>query len=261
MTDTATIAPVVETQAAPVVDAPIVDAAPVVTESAPIVVEQSPAPIASTVLGDAFKNAAEEKPAEAADTAPSEITEGQSDEPAPPPSYEQWSIPEGVTLDESQLGEFTNMLGEFESLSKADHAEVQKFGQNLVNYHITEMQKLAESLTQNYAELQRVNLQRALEADLDALRKDPSLGGSGDPKDWQSVQDANRAIRMYGGTPEQQAELGKIMVDAGVANKPALVRLFANIGKATHEGRPLPARAPSTPQAVSKLQKFYGSAK
>src|SRR4051812_38285923 len=102
ITPTAPVEPVQAVVAAP---APIV--APV-AETPPAAVVEAPKAPETTLLGEALKPVepvvapvTESPPVEAKGT-----EGGQSDEPAPPPKYEPFTLPEGVTFKEERMGEF-----------------------------------------------------------------------------------------------------------------------------------------------------------
>lgn len=242
------VAPVAAPAPTPVVQ-PVVEAAPVVApvEAAPAPVIETPAPEPTTVMGDALKPAPVE-PTPVPEAAP--IPEGQTADPAPPPVFDAFALPAGLTFKEGRIGEFTNLLGSFETETKADHAKVQALGQQLLDRHVAEMQgALAEA-------------QRATAAERDArftgwkdqFLQDPEIGGNR----WQTTIDSAREfIRTHGGTEAQQAEFRAVMDETGVGNHPAFIRLLANAGVRMSEGRPLagvlPASAPLT-----RTQKLYG---
>lgn len=174
----------------------------------------------------------------------------QSDEPAPLPSYEPFTLPEGLTLEQEKLTEFTNKLAEFELNTKADHAEVQKLGQNLVDLYLTEVTQTTERINKYYSDAWEKQTNDWKESFL----KDPEIGGA---RQETTLAAAREFIRTHGGTPEQQAEFRQLMTDTGVGNHPAMIRLFANAKLAYSEGKPLNATTPIT-QTLSKVEKRYG---
>jgi hypothetical protein len=262
--ETAPIAPAVEAPAA----APVVETAPVVTPEAPVVTEVVAEPVKTeTVLGAEPPKAAEpvvEKPAEEKKVEIKPVTEGekpleekkaegdQSVEPAPLPAYEEFKLPEGITItDTERLSDFTKTLAEFETVTKADHAEVQKFGQQLVDKHIAAVQKGVERM-------QELNIQAWEKQKSDwkeSFINDPEIGGN---RQETTVSAAREFITTHGGTPEQQTEFRKLMESSGVGNHPAMIRMLANAMKAKAEGSPLPATKPM-PESSSKVTKRYGS--
>lgn len=269
-----TITPVVAPIIAPVavVEAPVAAVTPPsVTQAVTPVTEVAPtapqtvtetAPAATTALGEALDKAAPVVPPVVTETtvtdpnvppveAKTESTEGgQSEEPAPPPEYEPFKAPEGITLQAEKVTEFTKLLADLETKGKADHSLVQEFGQKAVDFHINEVKKVAEDLTklyQNTWERQKVAWKEQFLAD-------PEIGG----KRWQSTVDsALTFVRTHGGTGEQQKEFRNLMESSGLGNHPVMIRILASAGRAMKEGEPLAASKPVQVQK-SKTQTMYG---
>lgn len=221
-------------------------------EAAPVV-----APAETTVLGTPPVVPAPEavKPPEAApvEGAPveGEKKEGdQSAEPAPLPSYDAFTLPEGFTVEQERIETFTKLLGEFETVTKADHAEMQKFGQQLMDRHIAEVQSAVDAVQKSYAE----HWTKTKNEWRDSFMKDPEIGGN---RYETTINSAVEFIHTHGGNEQQQTEFRKLMDDTGLGNHPALIRMFANANAHYQEGRPLPAQSP-IPAPKSKLQAFYG---
>jgi len=273
----ASTAPVVAAPTPTPVTTPTVDAvvvAPVSTEAQPAVVEPTKA---TTILGEAKTSesdnkATEVKPAEGdkpADTKPTDeakkTEEGkapevkpednknegdQSGEPAPLPTYESFILPEGSTLDAERLGEFTKQLAEFELNTKADHAEVQKFGQGLVDMYLSEVQTSIERLNKHYSDAWEKQKNDWKESFI----KDPDIGGN---RQETTVNAALEFIRTHGGNEAQRKEFTQLMDTTGIGNHPAMIRLFANAMQTYSEGKPLPASQPMN-SAKSKVERRYG---
>lgn len=243
--------PVADAVAAPVV-APIADVAPT---PAPVVEPTAPAPVPAddpaptSLLGDALVSPpiAPVEPAPAPETPQAEAPTA---DPAPPPTYEPFQLPDGLTVDAEKIGNFTGLLGEFEGTTKADHAAVQAFGQKLVDYHTAEVQRIIGEVQKSHTS--------QIETQRDEWRKqfvaDPEIGGN---RQNTTVESAVNFIRTHGGSDEQQAELRDLMDKSGVGNHPAMIRLLAKAGMAMSEGRPLAASRPALPPQ-SKTQKLYG---
>lgn len=246
---------------APTVVAPAVEAAP-----APVVEAVAPktadavikAP--DTILGDALNKPVEApKAPEVAKATPEAVveapkvetkTEGQSAEPAPPPVYDPFTLPEGITLDTERVGKFTEIMSELELGGKISHDLVQQFGQKAVDLHISEVKKATEDLTKKYLEVwdkQKLDWK-------DTFLKDPELGGN---RFQTTVDSALTFIRTHGGTPEQQTEFKNLMETSGLGNHPAMIRLLANAGRTMAEGKPLAASKP-VPATKSKVETMYG---
>ena len=175
---------------------------------------------------------------------------GKSDEPAPLPSYEAWTLPEGVSLDEPRIGEFNKVLGDFQNTTKADQAEVQKFGQELVNRHIAGVEETVKRLHESYQQ----SWVKQTEDWKQKFISDPEIGGN---RQATTVAAANEFITTHGGTPEQQKEFRDLMQTTGLGNHPAIIRLLANAKKspAFSAPKPLTAKAPVT--KVPRHQKMY----
>lgn len=240
-TETATITPAAVT--------PLAEAAPVVQPEATLLgaPEKTPTPQADNKTANDNKDAPEAKQPD------SEIkkTEGsQSDEPAPLPTYDAFKLPEGMTLEIERSGEFTKTLGEFERITKADHAEVQKLGQVLIERHAVELKKAIEQ-AQN-ASLDTIKNQR--EEWKQSFIKDPEIGGN---KQETTVNAAREFIKTHGGTETQQKEFRDLMEQTGLGNHPAMIRTLAKAMSNMAEGKPLPATRPMTQK--SKIEKRYGT--
>lgn len=253
-------APAVEAAPAPaVVEAPV---APVIEAAPEVVVE---APKVETVLGEALNTEASktepEKPAAETTEAKTPVEgekpkteevkqEGQSEEPAPPPVYDAFTLPEGFTLDEAQTKQFTDVLAELETTGKIDHALVQQFGQKAVDLHTSLMKQAQEDLTKFY----QTSWDRQKTEWRDTFLKDPEIGGN---RFETTVNEALTFIRTHGGTADQQTEFKNLMETSGLGNHPAMIRLLANAGRVMSEGRPLAATTPVAPPK-SKVSTLYG---
>ena len=259
--------------AVPAVETPVVlSAAAAPVEAAPVIADTPPA--AEPVVKDSLtteKPVVADKPVEAksTDVKPEIKTEpatvsaekpqpegenkekaSQSDEPAPLPSYEPWKFPEDVVIDKAQLAEVNKMFGEFEQMTKADHALVQKFGQQIIDKHISSVQAAINTITEAYQKSWKDQTKNWYESFI----KDPEIGG--DKKDVSAAA-ANEFIRRHGGTPEQQGELYSVLQKTGLGNHPALIRTFAKATVNLAEPKMVPAGTPPA-APTSRKQRFYG---
>lgn len=236
-------------EAAPIADIAPVDIAPmdtVVEAPVPVesvIAEEGKAAESTTVLGEALK--AESKPETEVKEESKETEGSQSDEPAPLPTYDAFTAPEGFPLEGGRVSDIVKVLGEFENSSK-DHAEVQKLGQALIDRHVAAVQNIQELIKQNF-EKTKTDWKNAFVSD-------PEIGGN--RKDT-TVSSALEFIRTHGGTPEQQAEIHELLDNTGTGNHKAMIRLLANANRNLAEGKPLPANKPM-PEAKNKYEKFYG---
>lgn len=243
-------APTEPVQAAPVVEAtPAVAPAPAPVEAvtAPVVapIEAPKEPV--TLLAAEPKVEAVTPPVE---TVGEKNEGGQSDEPAPPPKYENWALPEGVTLGETELGEFTNILSALELEGKADHSVTQQTGQKLVDFHINELRKAVQSVHQANLDSWEATKTEWKESFL----KDPEIGGN---RFQTTVDAAQTFIRTHGGTPDQQTEFRQLMETSGLGNHPAMIRILASAQLAMNEGGIVAATVPPA-APKSKVATFYG---
>lgn len=263
----------VPNSAAPAVEP--ASAAPVVTttpaqepvkpaESAPVSTptpgaEEKPAAEAakpSTILG-AEPPKEEVKPAADADAKPAEAKPGepkkdegsQSADPAPLPTYEEFKLPEGVSLKTELVGGFTKLLGEYETGPK-DHASTQEFGQKLVDQHVALVKEGQEKLHEAYAaswEKQKIDW-------LQEFKDDPEIGGN---RQETTAASANKFISTHGGTEAHQAEFRQLMESTGMGNNKIMIRMLANAAQNMAEGRMTPGTKPIK-ETKNKTQTLYG---
>lgn len=268
VTETAVTASVEATQAASVVEA---TPAPAPVETS---VETAPSPSqeaseAPSLLNSEVEPSApvveevkpveetpEAKPTELApveDTAepkPTDDQGGQTEDPAPPPSFEPFVVPEGVQLDNDKVSKFTEILSDLELKGKVDHALVQAFGQKAVDFHVNELKQTVENLNKLY----QLNWQKTQNEWKESFLKDPELGGA---RANTTLDAANRFIRTHGGTLEQQKEFRELMNKSGLGNHPTMIRILANAARNLREGQPLQAPKPA-PAPKSKTATLYG---
>lgn len=237
--------------AAPSTETPVTSPAPqadpvVVTAPTETPVEVAPeAKKVETLLG------AEKKAEEVAPPAEVKTEEVKIEEKVEPtqvpesPTYEL-KLPEGVQVDEAKFGDFTKMLGEFETTAKVPHEEMQKLGQQMFDRHLEEMQRYNESLTQAWNK-QKNDWK-------DSFLKSPEFANRTDT----AVNAAIDAIGIYGGDVAQQKEFRELMESSGVGNHPAMIRMLSNVMLAKVEPTQLAAPQIASSAKVSKVQKMYG---
>lgn len=179
----------------------------------------------------------------------------QSVEPAQLPTYEPFTLPEGITFDEAKLVDFTKTLGEFQNTTKADQATVQKFGQQLVERHLAEVQNAVQRLTENYS----AQWEKQTNAWFESFKNDPEIGKNKFETTQKLVLDA---VGQYAGNEKQLNEFKSFMNETGVGNNPSIIRLINNMSseieslKTKYESedgvKPLAATKP-----VSQKKGFY----
>jgi len=243
--------PVVETPAAPVVEA-----APAAAET-PAAAE---APTGASLLSEAEGK----KPAEPAEAAKPEGNEGaapakEGDEAAKaaeaeaakpePITFEAFNVPEGLELKDDAVKQFTEILGD-------PNLSAQERGQKLVDMYAAEVKGVHEAYAQ-----QQVDTWRQLnDSWKEELRSDPEIGGN---RVGTTLSIAKAVIEEFGGSKEQQAALLAHVDNNGMGNYAGFVRLLHNIGAAMNvlEDRIVssPSSSPSAPK--SKAERWYGNGK
>ena len=213
----------------------------------PVKVE-TPSPV--EVASQAAPEAVETKPDTAPEGAKPNTEGGQTENPAPPPSYDPWTLPEGVTLEAERAGKFTEILSELETGGKVPHELVQQFGQKAVDFHVAEVNRAVEGINKAYQDA----FEKQKNDWKETVTKDPDLGGN---RLDATIESALSFIRTHGGTPEQQTEFRNLMETTGLGNHPAVIRMFANAGRAMSEGTPLAAAKPALAQNKSKVKTLY----
>ncbi len=202
----------------------------------------------STLLGDDTSSVAKETEVILETKEPA----SQSVEPAPLPTYEAFVLPDTFKADEAKIGDFTNALAEFEIASKADHAEVQKLGQALLDRHVMEVKNQVEALQK----LQNESWENTKNEWRKQFESDPEIGGK---RMETTVNAAREFIRTHGGTPEQQTQIRQMLDITGAGNHPAMIRLLAQAAKSMQEGKPLPANKPVQSQVVPLKKKMFSN--
>jgi len=252
----------VATEAAAPTPSPVVTetvtTAPVAEAAAPIVetVVEAPAetkPAETSLLTPDVKEP-EVKPAEAEKPVEAKNKDAsQSEEPAPLPTYEKFTVPEGVTIEEGKLSEFTNQLAEFERTTKASHEEVQKLGQQLVDRHIAEIQNVLTRQRESY--VQEWNKKKT--AWVESFKADPELGGN---RFETTLREAKEFIKTHGGTQTQQDAFYAALKETGADAHPDIVRFIMNVKNSSTFKTPVQLAAPKpVSESKSKIAKRYGS--
>ncbi len=193
---------------------------------------------------------------------PAEQPQAEQQQPEQPqeiplPTYEAFTMPEGVTLDEKPLGEFTNLLGEYErQLAAPDadrHTATQELGQKLVDLYIAETRANAERYFQN----QRDTWTRTREQWLSDFREDPEIGGN---RQDTTVARCGAVLELYGQRvgPQQEKALRDVMGVTGAGDNPEILRFINWVSSFVVENaRMVPAAAPRAPVFTSRAERMY----
>lgn len=159
-------------------------------------------------------NDAPEQSGEAQADANQDAGDGQEKSDAPqgaPEAYEDFTLPEGMPLDEPSMGEFKTLAKEL-NLS-------QQQAQKLVDLEVARMQAAEKSMIETE--------QKQTEEWVNAVKADPDIGGA---KLESSLKIAKQAVTEFGGE-----EIASLLETTGLGNHPAVIKMFHKIGKAVAE--------------------------
>lgn len=257
----AVVSPVSEATAAPVVVASEVPSS--VADESTALLAAEPKVEASDKPIDAAVPAAEgeKKPDEKSEEKKSEEIK-KDDKPAEdaaPVVYEPFKLPDAYkdnTDAAETVTKFSEILGKLEG-SKREHDDFQKFGQEATDFYINGVNGALEKQQEFYATLHQKNITDRL----DAVRKDPQLGGKNFDK---TSADMIEAVQAYGGNKEQVMQLRKDMQESGMGVSPSLVRFVANMKSALdkYTKEPVSSNITGTKPDIQKrgaIATLYGS--
>lgn len=194
------------------------------------------------------------KPEDAKADAANPEGEAPKPETAPLPVYE-FKLPEGANAENPQFKAFQTKLGEFQNLSKAEQAAVQKFGQEMIDMHLEDVKTIVEN--QNKSAWDWFNNRN--KEWLESAKKDATIGGDNFDR---TVSDASQAVRLYGGTKAQQIETAKLLQETGLENSQVMLRFLSNITKiAAKEATPVSGQNAPTTAKFNPAQALFGGAK
>lgn len=208
-------------------------------------VEGTPQAPKTSLLAEAGKP---ETPAPApSDAAPVVATEAPA-EPAPLPSYDALSLPEGVSLDKTRVGEFDGLMGRFERTANVPHEAAASFRQELTNFYVAEMQRAQQAQYENW--------NRTREGWRSEIKDNPTYGKTRLESTLKDVA----VIRDRFATPQflQMIEF------TGAGDHPGMIETFRNIAQfldehgLLREGRPLATTIKPVPQQQSRSKRRYG---
>lgn len=223
------------------------------TETTQVVEPANPEPKPS-ILSEAE---AKKPEAPAAEAAPESEVKPVEPVAVAAPTYEPFTLPENVTIDDTKLGGFTGLLGEFETKVTADptqaHAAAQEFGQKLLDFYITESQATA----QRQIEAQATNWTRTQEKWASEFREDQEIGKN---RAETSLTRMGGLMDMYGQSagPDRLASLRGILTMTGAGNNLEVLR-FVNwaASRLVERGRPVAAPQARPPVVGSKATRLY----
>lgn len=211
--------------------APAPDVTPATGEHVPTIPATS---LISEEAGKAVEPPKPEVPA-VSETAPAE---------APPAvTWTDFSLPEGVKLEDASLNTFKEVLG--------GELLPQERGQRLIDMHLQEMQRHSQALSDHQVQVWNETQTQWK----DAVKADPELGGN---RFNTTIQTCISAVNRFGGNAQQRAELLQALDFTGAGNNPAIIRLITNMASKLSEGSPVTqSAAPKPPQ--TKEQRRYNA--
>lgn len=263
-TASAALSSPVETVAEPVVET--VEAAPVQTEpTQPSTEDRAPSLLSEAKTDEKTEAKAEPKPEEKAEPKAEVKEEPKAEEPKvevkqeplPPPTYEAFKVPDGVTINDDQFKSITDILADHETRAVTDpsqiHAVMQEMGQKLVDLHVAETQAASE----RYTRFQADNWKRTIEGWRGEFREDPDIGGN---RADTSLARMGGLLEMYGQTAgaERLGKLRDVLTFTGAGDNPEMLR-FVNwaASRLVETSRPVAAIGPRAPVVQSRAQRLY----
>jgi hypothetical protein len=159
-----------------------------------------------------------EEPKPDADKATDPVKEATAElQPPAPVKYEAFKVPDGIKLDDKELGKFTEVLGS----AQVKQEDVQK----LVDLYTAERQRDFETARTE----QREHWNKLNDTWKTDTRKDEKLGGN---RLETSLSMAKAFIEEYGGSKEQVRELMAHLNNNGMGNFIGFIRLAHNAATA-----------------------------
>ena len=195
---------------APVVDTPAV--VPAATDTPAVVPAATDTPVVDPAVPvvDPAKPAAPVVPV----VDPADPNKVDESDPVSPEFYSDFTLPEGVTLDEAALGKAAPIFKEL-GLN-------QEQAQKLVDLQAEMVQEGARSQTETFDQL------------IDGWKKDAENDKEfGGDKFEESISTASLAVEKFG-TPEFK----QLMEDHGVGNHPEMIRFMVKVGSLLREDVP-----------------------
>jgi hypothetical protein len=170
--------------------------------------------------------------------------EALAEKPPALPTYDAFKVPEGQKLSDKELGQFTELLGKFETETKLDHGKAQEFGQRMIDFYLADVQRIGTEIQQRLETNQREVWARYNETEIGQLKADPEIGGT---RLDEKLGNAKYVIEQFLPKADQERLLTKFD-NGGVANSVELIRMLNNIYERYREPNSV---APNPPAATS----------
>jgi hypothetical protein len=138
-----------------------------------------------------------------------------------------------------------------EIAGKTDHALMGATRQELVDYHIKEVQNVINAQQQ----LQRDVWNRYNEQQIAKMKADPELGGN---RLETTLGEAKRAYETFGGLTKQQSDELLVALDnGGLSNNPLFIRFLRNLDVRFREPEPVSPNLPGAPPNARGQRNWY----
>lgn len=251
---------------ASVAPAPLPSSEPVAEVAAEVVQEAAPTSILSEAKSD--EPLVEAPAAEPTEEAPKEEVKAEEapapeepakPEPLAPPTYDAFTLPEGVTLAEDKITAFTGLMGETEQKIHADpttmHTAMQEFGQKAVNLYLDEVKEA----TERSARLQRETWDRTLNEWQQQFRDDPEIGKNRQDTTIQRIGGLLNFYEKHAGA-DATNKVRQAFALTGAGNHPEVLRWahwMASRLTETSRVVPITPRAAPDKSKLSPAQRLY----
>jgi len=167
--------------------------------------------------------------------------QAQQAEPKPPLTYEPFTLPEGMTVNDTLMGDYTKVLGE---------AQVpQEVGQSLIDLHGRVMREAVAAEVQRQRDVWD-QTQRDWRTQVQA-----EFGNQYDTK----LNDARWAVMQLAPNEDVRKELWGVLSFTGAGNHPAVVRFLADTAKKLRERPSPPPPTPPRPAATNPWDRRYSN--
>jgi hypothetical protein len=212
-----------------------------VVETAASVEPAAPEPVSQ--VASLITETAETPVVEPGITEPQPEPETAPAEAPPAVTFTDFSLPEGVTVNEVSMNTFKDVL--------SGELPPQERGQRLIDMHLAEIQRRDQAAADN-----QMNVWNETQAQWkEQVKADPELGGN---RFNTTLQTCIGAVNRYGGTDAQITELKQALSFTGAGSNPAIIRLINNMAGALKESAPVTqTAAPKQPQ--TRAQKRYNT--
>jgi hypothetical protein len=157
---------------------------------------------------------------------------GTDDKDVAPDTYADFTVPEGITLDEATLAEATPLFKEL--------GLTQEQAQKLVDFQAKQVQAGSQKQSETFNQLMKDWTTQS--------ENDKEFGGD---KYQENVKVALNAINKFG-----NPELKQLMEDHGIGNNPEMIRFMWKVGKTLKEDVPDTTGSPTT-KAKDRVSILY----